>query len=196
MKTLTVEDQYVLEAAIAAHGPISQLNIVVEECIELAEQLDIMLSNMAGQRRLYPTYTDADRENLLDEIADVYIVSQEFLIIYEVDASCEWADAYTLAFAEFGDKLCPQKMAQTTNSMLLKIVLAVLKLQREYTPDLHKNWKSAARGFGIVQHFIEKLAVFVGDTEHERVDERVDMKISRLKSRLGNEGGATGDARR
>lgn len=70
--------------AVETYGSIGQLIVAIEEMSELTKELTKFLRGNTG---------NVNREHIAEEMADVYIMLEQLLIIFDNKADvCEWKD--------------------------------------------------------------------------------------------------------
>ena len=78
----------VLESAISVFGLRSQKDLAIEEMSELTKAI-------CKERRARTKIERAEaRANIIEEIADVYIMLQQLIMIYDQDGECQSAVDY------------------------------------------------------------------------------------------------------
>lgn len=78
----------VLESAISVFGLRSQKDMAIEEMSELTKAI-------CKERRARTKIERAEaRANIIEEIADVYIMLQQLIMIYDLDGECQSAVDY------------------------------------------------------------------------------------------------------
>lgn len=85
---LNIDRVAVLESAISVFGLRSQKDMTIEEMSELTKAL-------LKERRARTKIERAEaRANIIEEIADVYIMLQQLIMIYDQDGECQSAVDY------------------------------------------------------------------------------------------------------
>lgn len=78
-RLFTLRDKLVMERARKTYGPHKQIGVAAEECTELAKEL------IKAFR--YDNFEDAvknTKENVVDEVADIFIVMDHILTLYNI----------------------------------------------------------------------------------------------------------------